>query len=213
MKGQGFVIVFNSYRDKGGSVVNLDDEIVKLIKNKNPLGLEKLIEKYTSSVYSLIFRIIGGIGSREDIEECASDVFTEAWNNIEDFNSKRGSFKTWILIKVKYKALEYRRRLIKLSERQCLPSENEVIECANSRIDETTVEDEVLKREKLRHIVDAVNEFNELDRKIFNRRYFLYEDIESIANRYSLTRQAVDNRLLRCRKKLKSVIQEHLDIY
>lgn len=213
MKGQGFIIVFNSYRDRGGSIVNIDDEIVTLIKNKNPLGLERLIEKYTSSVYSLIFRIIGSIGSREDIEECASDVFAEAWNCILDFNSKRGSFKTWILIKTKYKALEYRRRLIRLSTKQYLPSENEIIECANSRIDKTSVEEEVLKREKLKHIVDTVNELNELDRKIFNRRYFLYEDIESIANRYSLTRQAVDNRLLRCRKKLKSmIIQEQLDI-
>lgn len=191
----------------------LDDEIVQLIKNRNPFGLEKLIEQYTSAAYSLVFRIIGGISSREDIEECTSDVFTEVWNSIEEFNSERGSFKTWILIKTKYKALEYRRRLIKLSTKQYQPSENEILECANSKLDETTVEDEVLKREKLRHIIDAVNEFNELDRKIFNRRYFLYEDIESIANRYNLTRQAVDNRLLRCRKKLKNmIIQKQLDI-
>jgi len=193
--------------------VYLDDEIVQLIKNRNPFGLEKLIEQYTSAAYSLVFRILGGISSREDIEECTSDVFTEVWNSIEEFNSERGSFKTWILIKTKYKALEYRRRLIKLSTKQYQPSENEILECANSKLDETTVEDEVLKREKLRHIIDAVNEFNELDRKIFNRRYFLYEDIESIANRYNLTRQAVDNRLLRCRKKLKNmIIQKQLDI-
>ncbi len=192
----------------------LDDEIVQLIKNRNPFGLEKLIEQYTSAAYSLVFRILGGISSREDIEECTSDVFTEVWNSIEEFNSERGSFKTWILIKTKYKALEYRRRLIKLSTKQYQPSENEILECANSKLDETTVEDEVLKREKLRHIIDAVNEFNELDRKIFNRRYFLYEDIESIANRYNLTRQAVDNRLLRCRKKLKSImLEKQLDIY
>jgi len=194
--------------------VYLDDEIVQLIKNRNPFGLEKLIEQYTSAAYSLVFRILGGISSREDIEECTSDVFTEVWNSIEEFNSERGSFKTWILIKTKYKALEYRRRLIKLSTKQYQPSENEILECANSKLDETTVEDEVLKREKLRHIIDAVNEFNELDRKIFNRRYFLYEDIESIANRYNLTRQAVDNRLLRCRKKLKSImLEKQLDIY
>lgn len=194
--------------------MHLDDEIMQLIKNRNPFGLEKLIEQYTSAAYSLIFRIIGGIGSREDIEECTSDVFTEVWNGIEEFNPERGSFKTWILIKTKYKALEYRRRLIKLSTKQYQPSENEILECANSKLDETTVEDEVLKREKLRHIIDAVNEFNELDRKIFNRRYFLYEDIESIANRYNLTRQAVDNRLLRCRKKLKFImLEKQLDTY
>lgn len=191
---------------------NLDDEIVQLIKNRNPLGLEKLISQYTAAVYSLIYRIISSHGNKEDIEECVSDVFTDVWNSIHEFNPERGGLKTWVLIKAKYKSLEYRRRLIKHSTRQYQPLENESLDCINSVINGASIENEIIQRERLKQVVDIVNKFNELDKKIFNRRYFLYEDIESIANRYSLTRQAVDNRLLRCRKKLKNmIVQSQMD--
>lgn len=92
------------------AVDNGDREIVKMLLDKNALGLELVIDKYSSMVYALIHRIMGKEARREDIEECTSDVFVDVWNSIEEFDEMRGTFKTWVLIKAKFKALDYRRK-------------------------------------------------------------------------------------------------------
>lgn len=187
---------------------NWEWEIIKLLGDGNALGLERVIDEYSSIVYSLIYRIMGKDAKREDIEECTSDVFVDVWNSIEDFNANRGAFKTWILIKAKFKALDYRR---KISKRYSIETEcDEVsIETQKTYRNNNGVEEEVLRRENNRRILNALEQLNETDREIFNRRYFLYEDIESIAKKYNLTRSAVDNRLWRGRKILRDLLNEN----
>ena len=55
------------------------DEISKFYKN-NELELEKVIEKYTAYVYSIVKARVTKIRT-EDAEEIISDVFLAVWNN------------------------------------------------------------------------------------------------------------------------------------
>ncbi|WP_425341289.1 sigma factor [Brevibacillus borstelensis] len=55
------------------------------------MALEYAMSVYGKNVYALVHRIIGGIGSREDIEECVSDVFIAAWKKIAEFDEGRGT--------------------------------------------------------------------------------------------------------------------------
>lgn len=187
---------------------NGDREIVKMLLDKNALGLELVIDKYSSMVYALIHRIMGKEARREDIEECTSDVFVDVWNSIEEFDEMRGTFKTWVLIKAKFKALDYRR---KINRRYMVETECDEVDIEAQRIhrDKNEVEEQLLRKEDYKRVLGALKELNETDREIFKRRYFLYEDIESIAEKYNLSRSAVDNRLWRGRKILREFLSDN----
>ena len=47
------------------------------------------------------------------------DVFFSIWNDIEQYDEKRGEFSSFIFMKTKYKALDYKRKLDKLQLKFC----------------------------------------------------------------------------------------------
>lgn len=199
-----------NFKTGGIRVEENDDKIIEGIKNKNPKALSELIDKYNSAIACLVQRILGNLAQREDIEECVSDVFVDIWNNIGGYDISRGSFKTWVLIKGKYKALDYRRSLNKKIDMQFNNDMGDEslgnINGFDSSNNCNSAESEFFKKETLKIIVKALESFKEIDRRIFKSRYFFYEDIQSIADRYNLTRQAVDNRLYRSRKCLREIL-------
>lgn len=73
-----------------------DEKIIKGLKNRKRSSLEKAIEKYSAYVNVVVYNIIGGKMSKEDIEEAVSDVFISLWNNAEYINGESDSLKAYI---------------------------------------------------------------------------------------------------------------------
>lgn len=180
-------------------------EVLLGLRGRDPRALEDAITLYGPSVYALIWRVIGGNGSREDLEECVSDTFLAVWSRIGEYEEARGSFKTWILILAKYKALDYRRKVggapqeYRFDEQSgCLPP----FERAQSA-STFNVEKQVLLREDARELREAMNDMPPLDRILLLKRYWLYQPLNAIANETGLTRKSVENRLRRSRNQLR----------
>lgn len=74
------------------------DMCIEAMKRKDASALEGIMNEYGKLVYALAYRILNGLATKEDVEECVSDVFVSIWNDINDYSKLRGSFKTWILI-------------------------------------------------------------------------------------------------------------------
>lgn len=176
-----------------------EDNVVEELLNKNPIALEYIMDKYTKNIYSLASNILRNYNSVADIEECISDVFVEAWENISKYDKSKGTFKTWILILAKYKALDYRRKNIKEAEKESLQEEKILYD--------SSTEKNVIANENLKEILETVNNLGEIDRKVFYKRYFFYESIESIGKQMGLTQDAVYKRLYRSRKKVRELIE------
>ncbi|NLW91783.1 MAG: hypothetical protein GXY34_09315 [Syntrophomonadaceae bacterium] len=85
-------------------------ELVRGIKNRDTSAYEYMISKYGRITYCLAYQILSGTHSKEDIEECVADVFLDAWVKIGAYDEEKASFRTWLLILTKYKALTYRRK-------------------------------------------------------------------------------------------------------
>ena len=171
--------------------------LVEGIKNKDVMVYEYIINKYTKIIYCLAYNILHESLSKEDIEECTSDVFFDAWTKINEFDCEKGSFKTWLLILTKYKALTYKRKkkIIHFTD----------IEEAELQ-DSYNLEQEFFLRQDQEKVINVINSFNQTDKEIFLRRYFLNEKISDLANVFNLSRSAIDNRLLRGRKVIKEVL-------
>lgn len=169
-------------------------ELVRGIKSRDSAVYEYMIGKYTKTVYWLAYNILSASHSKEDIEECAADVFFDAWIKIAEFDEELGSFRTWLLVLTKYKALSYKRK----------KSPGIIVDIANIQVeDDNSLERQVVLRQEQEQVMDIINTFAETDREIFVRRFFRGEKINDLARAFNLSRTAVDNRLLRGRKVIK----------
>lgn len=178
-----------------------EDTVEMELRKRNPHALEFVMDYYGRVIYNLIHRILGDIARKEDVEECASDAFVAVWHKIDEYDRKKGSFRTWLLILAKYKALDYRRKL-----RQHPVTETLEIDPP----DDYELEEKLLSQEVLQETVRIINTLQEPDRSLFYKRYFYYESLDQLALQYGLTKKAVENRLFRCRSTLKQHLSQYL---
>ncbi|TCO77379.1 sigma-70 family RNA polymerase sigma factor [Marinisporobacter balticus] len=172
--------------------------LVEGIKNKDVLAYEHMIGQYTKIIYCLAYNILSGYLNKEDMEECVSDVFLDAWMKINEFDQEKGNFRTWLLILTKYKALTYKRK----------KKGSNVVDIEKFEIkDNYNLEKQFFLRQDQEKVIKIINAFNKIDKEIFFRRYFFDEKINDLAQAFNLSRSAIDNRLLRGRM----IIKEGLD--
>lgn len=171
-----------------------DYELVEQLKRRDAAGLGRLMDMYGAHVLGLVTRMLHGVCPKEDIEECVSDAFIAGWHRIEEYDSGRGTLKTWLLILAKYKALDYRRKRTIRPDMQVLEEDSP---------DRANTEHAVLMKEEQEELIRLIDSLDEPDRTIFYKRYFYYESLDTIAESLGLTRKAVESRLGRTRKRLK----------
>lgn len=174
-----------------------ENELISEIKRRNRNAFEVLVREYSKPMYYLAYNILGGYGTKEDIEECVSDVFLEIWQKVSRFDADRGNVKTWILMLTKYRALAYKREL------SAAPADN--IEDYQLE-DPGTPERQALARETQEKLVETIGTFSALDKELFVRRYYFGESIHNLMGSLGLSRSAVDNRLHRSRKVIKEAL-------
>lgn len=187
---------------EGGFWMEITEKnVIKELKRRNQHALEFIINNYSRNVYSLVHNILRASGTKEDMDECVSEIFTDIWNKYDSYSEERGSLKTWILIISKYKALDYRRKISKNIISVCC----EDIDIVSPKF----VEDEIISQYKKIEVIEAINSLNDIDRQIFIKKYFYYENNDTIAKALNITREAVDNRLSRGRKKIKQILMKN----
>ena len=174
-----------------------DLQIAQNIKRRDTKTFEFIVDKYSKQMYYLAYNILHISCSKEDMEECVADVFLEAWVNIDKFAPEKGSFKTWLFMLTKYKALQYKRKL----EKQKTVNIDDV-----SIEDTSDIEKLLISRQIQEKVIEIIKGFNKIDQELFIRRYFYNEKIKDLANALNLTRQAIDNRLLRGRKRIEEAL-------
>lgn len=179
----------------------MDKKIIKKIRKKDPKGLDYLINMYGKKVYFLVDKIIGYYG-KEEVEECVSDVFFKIWENIDEFDESRGSFSSFIFIKAKYLALDYKRKL----DKKHIYS----LEIDENLSDNRPLEHELLDKETSREIIEIIKNFKEPDKTYFYHKYFMYYKVDEIAKKFGVTSSSVENRLYRCRLSIKNFLEGRL---
>ncbi|MDY2738162.1 sigma-70 family RNA polymerase sigma factor [Intestinibacter sp.] len=176
----------------------MEKKMIKKIRKKDPKGLDYMIKTYSKNVYFLVNKIIGYYG-KEEVEECVSDVFFKVWEDIDKFDEARGSFSSFIFIKAKYLALDYKRKL----EKNHLASSEIDDNISNNKLPEH----EVLDKETSREIIEVIKSFKEPDKTYFYHKYFMYYKIDEIAQKFGVTSSSIENRLYRCRLIIKDFLE------
>ena len=173
-----------------------DSRIVELYFDRDQTAVSETERKYGKYCFSIANRILG---DSEDASECVNDTFLGAWNSIpphkpENLRTFLGKITRRISLK-KWREKTAQKRgggnvEISIEElEECIPSGHSV--------------DEALE---IKELVNLINSFLETlpvnERRVFLRRYWYFDSIEDISERFGYGNSKVKMMLKRTRDKL-----------
>ena len=183
-----------------------DQEWLELIRSSPKEGRRALIDNYSNLVYAIVLNKLKGCASREDIEDCVSDVFVTVFEAEDKFSASSGSLKSYISTIAKRTAIDAWRRL---TYRQNTTDhlEDTETELPSGEEDPSAMLAGKLEKRRLWEIVKALGE---PDTSIIVRQYFYEQSAKEIAKALSMTAAAVQKRSVRARAKMKELLQSDM---
>lgn len=181
----------------------LDRELLQLLRAKPEKGLDKMMSIYIGLVYTIASDKLSGVCSKEDIEECVSDVFYEVYRQREAIDLEKGPIKAFIAVIAKRKSIDiYRSHISKNSRVVSLDAET----YENTLPDNTNVEQAITEKEGQTAIIKGIKALGEPDSEIFIRRYYFGQSTKLIAKCLGLKENTIDKKVSRGLVKLKEIL-------
>ncbi|MDE6036574.1 MAG: sigma-70 family RNA polymerase sigma factor [Ruminococcus sp.] len=181
-----------------------DSEWEQLLSSSPRDAYEYLIENYGNLVYAIVLNKLSGIGTREDIEDCISDIMVEFIRNAGKFSAENGSLKTYISTIAKYRAIDAFRRLAHHNNIS-LDTDEENITLISAGNTEEDAEKNIFHRK----LWEIVRSLGEPDSSILIYQYFYNQKVSEVAGRLGMTAGAVQKRSIRARKKIKAILEKN----
>ncbi|MBR3667826.1 MAG: sigma-70 family RNA polymerase sigma factor [Ruminococcus sp.] len=163
-----------------------------------------VFDKYCNYVYAIVINILRNCGSREDIEDCVSDVFFKLYKQLDAKTDFSGDLKSFIAAISRNTAIDAFRRLSNQNNRSVYIDDDTTEEL---RSDER-IEENAEKAERSRILLGKIKELGEPDTTIIIQQYFYNRTAKEIAKSISMTAAAVQKRSSRARQKLKALLCE-----
>lgn len=179
-----------------------DTEWLLLMQQSPGEGCRALIDQYGNLVYAIVLNKLKHTGTREDIEDCVSDVFVELFRSVDSYTAEGGSLKGYISTIAKRTAVDAWRRL-SYRQRHTSYIEEDVSPLPAADDPEEEVSRKLLG-ERLWHIVRALGE---PDTSIIIRQYFYEQTAKEIAKALSMSAAAVQKRSVRARKRIREMLE------
>lgn len=166
----------------------MDEKIIELIVAQKDEGLGLLRRQYSGLMHYIVGNILH---NQEDTEECISDIYIKVWNSIESYSPQKSKFTTWLTVIARNTALNYLKQKNRTHE-----------ELKEDAADTSSLEEEVLCREKAEELKDAIAALSLEEQHLFYRKYYSLQNTAQIAAELGMTERSVEGKLYRWRKKL-----------
>jgi len=165
------------------------------------IEFEKIIDRYSRLLWTIASRILSGVGSVQDVEECVSDVFIDMWKDPQSYDPSRGTLKTFLCVKCRSKAIN---RFRSLSSRRL----EELDDSMASEMLEPG--QEMARKEDLKALKEALDRLDDTDREILLRRFTMQQKPSQIAKAMSLPLRKVENIIYRAKRRLRDELEGQL---
>lgn len=170
-----------------------DREIIGLLLERDPQGLDRLLLRHGPLLRYIIWPILADPRERE---ECLSDVAMLVWDKIGLYQAERGSFPAWLSALARNTA----RNRLRAGGRQLRTPE----QLSPAMPDPAPgPEEAVLSRERARLLQQAIDRLGAGERRLFYRKYYYLQPTAQMAAELGLSERAVEGRLRRLRLKLR----------
>lgn len=179
-------------------------EFRSLMKRSQREGHRALFDEYCNYVYAVVVNVLRNCGSREDMEECVSDVFVKIYRSYSKGELREGDLKGFVGAVAKHTAIDYMRKLTTHNKRNTSMDDEDFPELAS----DTRVDTDAENKDRNRVILEMVNSLGEPDSTIIIQQYFYDRTAKEIANSIGMTPAAVQKRSTRARDKLKDMLMK-----
>ena len=173
-----------------------DQQLIRAIAKNDTAALERIMEKYTNYVATVIHNQLGAFAVKEDAEELTANVFVALWENRAKLKTAR--LRGWLAATARNEARRH------LRDRKLLTVSQEDVVLATGDMAQRLAE----AHERARLIQNALFSMGWPDREIFLRYYYYDQKVSEIAGEMEMNPETVKSRLRRGREKLKSLIGE-----
>jgi len=179
-----------------------DTKIVQLYWDRNEQAIPVTADKYGNYCTSIAKNILG---NREDAEECVNDTYLNAWNSMPPH---RPSILSAFLGKIT-RNLSIKRYKYNTTDKRGGGQLLGVLDEISNLVSETDdVEQEFSSKELIKAIDTFLGTLSAEKRGIFIRRYWYFDSISDIANRFGMTENNISVTLNRLRLKLHNYLLE-----
>ena len=180
----------------------MDSEIIALLQKRDESALDRLRTAYGR----LCFRIAEQmLGSRQDAEECVSDMLLAVWNSVPPHEPV--SLEAYVVTLVRRAATAKLRAQSSLKR-----GGKEYTAALDELADILPAGDDVERSADLRELTGALTKWlrtlEPVPQRVFMQRYYLSEPVGAIAERNGMSVSAVKMTLHRTRKKLRAFLRE-----
>ena len=172
-----------------------EETILRKMRDRDPAGLEALMDRYLPYVSAVVWNILRGSMSAEDGEETASDVFLAAWEQAGEL--RPGHVKAWLGAVARHKAKNKLRQA-----GRTLPLEDDVLDIPGPGDPAGELE----QAEERALVRRAVFSLPEPEQEIFLRQYYYVQSVKEIAAAMELNESTIKTKLRRGRFKLKELL-------
>lgn len=167
------------------------------LKQQNRRGLEKVIERYTNYVGTVLQNILRNQATQEDLEEITSDVFLSLWKHASDMRTD--NLTGYLASIARSKAYNFLRR-------KKLPSQS--LEDVVIMDGSTDIPAQAERSELAELLQELLHQLSEQDREIFIRYYYYCQNVREIAGELHMKEATVKTRMHRGRGKLRQLLTE-----
>lgn len=175
-----------------------DEKIIELLWQRSERAIENIDQKYGRFCFSISHRILN---NTQDAEECVSDTYLAAWDQIPPTSPKSLSAFlgriTRNLSVSRWRSLSAQRR----GGGEIDVALDELEECIAGPFD---LEQEIARKELESAIQVFCKTLPTQDRIVFLKRYYFLSTIPEIAKEMGFSQPKVKSILHRCREKLKA---------
>ena len=181
-----------------------DNELRLLMADSVQKCHRAVFDKYCNYVYAIAFKILKSCGSREDVEECVSDVFMKIYKLLDKNIDFADNFKAYIATVTRNTAIDSFRRISLRNSRTAYLEDNTLGELRDS----SDLAEKSENKEQSRIILGKIKELGDPDSTIIIQQYYYNRTAKEISKSVSMSAAAVQKRSSRARQKLRSLLTE-----
>lgn len=179
-------------------------EYRKLLENDKSAAQRALFRDYLNYVYTIVFNRLRSCGSREDIDECVSDVFTDVFASYENKSNKTDDMKGFILTVALRKAAAYYHRLCR--NKTVASLDDETAKDVPSEEDISVAAEQSETRKLLLRLIESLGE---PDATIIIQKYYYGRNSREISEIVPLSPAMIRVRSSRALKKLRKLLADN----
>jgi len=197
--------ILKSQSQEKMSKLDEDKELIARTMAGDKQGYRRLVEKYQSRVYSIVFEIVK---NKEDAEDIAQESFVKAYLSLPDFKGQ-SSFYTWLYRIAFNMAIDLKRKLARRGGGTLEFDEGRVDshgETKGSRSSSGGPQETLLQKERLSRLNEGLREISEEHRVVILLREVEGLSYDQIADVVGISKGTVMSRLHYARKRLSQLV-------